>query len=171
LSGSFRRCDPVYRRNLGRFCVTVQRVFGEYYESASSGNRFHRQRFSGRAQAINYIKFIGATWQGARLKQAASAWLSRILSARGDRCGTDAHVYKIIVKPLTALKANNVRLVGWSSGLMKRRHGPRNRPMAATKQQIQHGDHAVPPMRWIKISAGWRTTRLSAFSGVKINTS
>lgn len=45
---------------------------------------------------------------------------------------------------------------------MTRRHGPRKRSMAATEQQIQHGYHAVFPMRYSDASAGLRMTRLSA---------
>jgi hypothetical protein len=100
------------------------------------------------------MKFIDAATRVARLRQAASAWLSRILSGKDDRCGMDAHVYEIILKPLTALKANNISLAGWSSRLMKRRHGPRNRPMTATKQQIQHGYHTIPLLRWTETSVG-----------------
>jgi RNA polymerase-binding transcription factor DksA len=65
-------------------------------------------------------------------RMAAVPWAAAV-SGRGDRCGMDSHLYEIILKPLAAVKANDIGLAGRSSRLMNRRDGPRNRPVPATK--------------------------------------
>ena len=91
------------------------------------------------SQGENHLYLQSCSTMAREIFRVGRCWRDR---AYGSGCRRpDAHVHHIVRELLAALQTSHVGLASRRPWPVNRRHRPRNSPVPATKQQVQHAIH------------------------------